>query len=434
MNESELLKDEVDANYQVLYTAHNSNDGTKIFPNPKSNEDDIFKAESHDVNPLIFYRLARPLKEKAVLPTLALETYFEKTDLHGVKIEVTPDYSFEKNKDIIKIKKEKYNKTVDSIKNFEDKFDNELLEALESYISKNNIDFFNNSNTEINATDLEFSSKELKAKPAKEIQPRINAYISFNENFKKVIPFVLLDEALIKEVTEGKAEVKADTLSVLFMVSKSLAFRSTKNSYIKKIADSLPTNYEEPEVHFNRRLILHKKDRGKVDHKGEWTTFGTCMKKLKETNYNSLKKSSSSTKAWRAQFMGEGSIDAGGPYRESLTNITDELYSPCLPLLIPTQNNKNDHGLGRDLWTINPSSTSPSHLEMYKFLGALMGLAFRAGHVMDLKFPSIFWKKFIGEPIVLDDLHYYDAYAVQALKDVEKVKSQVSYYKFTHEK
>jgi hypothetical protein len=425
LDPDEFLQKEASEDFKALYVAHNTNGEEKIIPIPKSDEHSVFKPEEHDINPVIFYRLSRPLKDKVSLPSLNLDKYFEKTENHGFKIEVTPDYSFEKNKSLIKIHKEKYNKTVNTIKKFDEKFDAELLEATEAYISKNGIDFFSNPTTEINASECEFPSKELKAKAVKDVQARLNAFLSFNENFTKVIPFVILDEEMIKQVTDGKTEVKADTLSVLFMVSKSLAFRSTKNSYIKKIADSLPTNYDCPEIQFNRRLIQHKKSKGKVDNKGEWTMFGVTMKAVKDKKYECLRVSNSSTKAWRANFTGEGSIDAGGPYRDSLSVITEEINSSCLPLLIPTQNHKNDHGLGRDLWTINPSSTAPSHLEMYKFLGALMGMAFRAGQVLDLKFPSLFWKRFIGEPVTLDDLSYCDAYAVQAIKDIENVKFEV---------
>jgi hypothetical protein len=422
----EFLEKEAGESFKVIYAAHNVHGEEKIVPVPKSDEHSIFKPEEHDMNPLVFYRLSRPLKDKTTLPSLHLDKYFEKTENHGFKIEITPDYSYEKNKSLINIHKEKYTKTVNTIKKFNDALDGELLEAAESYISKNGIDFFTNPTTEINASECEFQSKELKAKSVKDVQARLNAFLSFNENFTKVIPFVILDEEMIKQVTDGKTEVKADTLSVLFMVSKSLSFRSTKNSYIKKIADGLPVNYDEPQVQFNRRLIMHKKDKGKVDNKGEWTMFGEAMKVSKEKKYETLRVANSSSKSWNANFVGEGSIDAGGPFRDSISAITDELNSACLPLLIPTQNHKNDHGLGRDLWTINPSSTAPSHLEMYKFLGALIGMAFRAGHVMDLKFPSIFWKKFIGEPVTIDDLNYSDAYAVQAIKDVEKVQSEVN--------
>jgi len=37
--------------------------------------------------------------------------------------------------------------------------------------------------------------------------------------------------------------------------------------------------------------------------------------------------------------MGEGSQDAGGPFRESLVNMCDELQSDALPLLIKSPNN-----------------------------------------------------------------------------------------------
>ena len=424
----ELLEKEAGEEFRPVYLAHNMSGENNIFPTPKSSEDTIFEHEGHDINPLIFYRLSRPLKDKAPLPYLKLGSYFEETEHFGLKIEVVPDYSFEKNKAIINLHKEKYTKTVNSIKKFNEKLDGELLEAIETYFSNSSVDFFCNLSIQVNATDCEFNSRELKKLPSKEIQSRLNAFLSFNENFTKVIPFVLLDEEMIKEVTDGKTEVKTDTLSILFMISKGLSFRCTKNSYIKKIADTLPTNYDEPEVNYNRRLIQHKKDRGRVDNKGEWTSFGITMKKVMEKNYEYLRVQNSSYKAWKANFVGEGSIDAGGPYRESLSNITDELYSSCLPLLIPTQNHKNDHGLGRDLWTINPSATSPINLEMFKFLGALVGMAFRAGHVIDLKLPSLFWKRFIGEPVNFDDLHCSDAYAVQAIKDVEKIKLQVNFY------
>lgn len=113
--ESELLNDEEDNSYPI-YVAHNAQGENKILPVPKSNDVDIFGLESHDVNPLIFYRLARPLKEEAKLPTLNLTNYFDESEYHGLKIEIAPDYTFEKNKDIIKLQQDKYNKTEASIK------------------------------------------------------------------------------------------------------------------------------------------------------------------------------------------------------------------------------------------------------------------------------------------------------------------------------
>lgn len=79
----------------------------KIFPIPTADEKTVFEPQSHDVNPVIYYRLARPLKSKKNLPTLNLKDYHEISEEYGLKIEVQPDYSYEKNKSVIKMQKEK---------------------------------------------------------------------------------------------------------------------------------------------------------------------------------------------------------------------------------------------------------------------------------------------------------------------------------------
>jgi E3 ubiquitin-protein ligase HERC2 len=49
-----------------------------------------------------------------------------------------------------------------------------------------------------------------------------------------------------------------------------------------------------------------------------------------------------------------------------------------LPILIPTPNNKNNHGQYRECWMLNPSATSPTHLELLKFFGYFIGMAIRS--------------------------------------------------------
>ena len=43
-------------------------------------------------------------------------------------------------------------------------------------------------------------------------------------------------------------------------------------------------------------------------------------------------------RVFRANFKGESSIDASGPYREAMDNISSELCTSVLPILIPTEN------------------------------------------------------------------------------------------------
>jgi hypothetical protein len=80
---------------------------------------------------------------------------------------------------------------------------------------------------------------------------------------------------------------------------------------------------------------------------------------------------------FKVEFIGEGGIDAGGPYNEVISCITDELQSRFLPLFVPTSNNVHNVGEHRDAWIINPSATSALALDMFLFLGKMLGVAIR---------------------------------------------------------
>ena len=53
------------------------------------------------------------------------------------------------------------------------------------------------------------------------------------------------------------------------------------------------------------------------DHKGEHTIFGQVYNYLKKGgDFTCFRQNSTDSKAYRANFIGEASIDAGGPFRE----------------------------------------------------------------------------------------------------------------------
>ena len=104
------------------------------------------------------------------------------------------------------------------------------------------------------------------------------------------------------------------TLSFAFLQGKNLAFQSIKMSFIKNIVSQLNTSYDQAEVSVKRRIISRMKEEGKIDHKGEFSMFAQIWKKLKEVSYAPLKKNDADSQPWRITFVGEGSIDAGGPY------------------------------------------------------------------------------------------------------------------------
>ena len=107
---------------------------------------------------------------------------------------------------------------------------------------------------------------------------------------------------------------------------------------------------------------------------------------------SNFRKKSVDGRIYRINFRGEGSIDAGGPFRDSLTNIVAEMEQGLVPLLIKSPNNRNDHGSNRDCFILNPASTSPAHLEQYKFLGAFIAFAILSKSPIPLNLAPTVWK------------------------------------------
>jgi E3 ubiquitin-protein ligase HERC2 len=124
-------------------------------------------------------------------------------------------------------------------------------------------------------------------------------------------------------------------------------------------------------------------------------------------------------RCWYASFVGEASIDAGGPFRESLDDLAKELESGVLPLLIKSPNNKNGHGSDRDCFILNPAARSPTHLEMFKFFGALLCFHIGTKAPTPIHLAPLVWKQILGDPLELEDLENIDAYSYQVLKDLK---------------
>ena len=55
-------------------------------------------------------------------------------------------------------------------------------------------------------------------------------------------------------------------------------------------------------------------DNGVVDHTGEVSVFGQVWRALKQDKFKSFKKNNPDSRCWKVSFLGEASIDAGGPY------------------------------------------------------------------------------------------------------------------------
>lgn len=170
----------------------------------------------------------------------------------------------------------------------------------------------------------------------------------------------------------------------------------------------------------SRHLAQSFRDSGKCDHNGEYTIFGQIHKKYKKSEdfVTGFRRNGVDQMAFKTFFEGEGSDDWGGPFRETLANMVEELESDVLPLLIKTSNHRNEHGSYKDCFIPNPCATSPSHETMFKLMGSLLGFNLRTKSSLDWHFPPLFWKMLLEEPLSLGDFEDSDTYSYQMLREI----------------
>ena len=111
-------------------------------------------------------------------------------------------------------------------------------------------------------------------------------------------------------------------------------------------------------------------------------------------------------------------MDYGGPFRDSLVNISRELETGVLPLLIKTPNNRTNAGTNRECYLLNPEAASPTHLEMFHFLGCIIGFGIMSKSPVPLNLAPTFWKQLLGDQLSFLDLDGIDTFSAGALKDL----------------
>lgn len=77
-------------------------------------------------------------------------------------------------------------------------------------------------------------------------------------------------------------------------------------------------------VTVRRRKAYAFRDSGACDHEGTQTVFGQIFQQMKKNGSKSsecFRVNEVDRQVMEVKFMGEGSVDRGGPYRDTLTNM-----------------------------------------------------------------------------------------------------------------
>lgn len=108
------------------------------------------------------------------------------------------------------------------------------------------------------------------------------------------------------------------------------------------------------------------------------------------------------------KFVGESVDDCGGGFSESIAEMCDELQNGSVPLLIQTPNGRGEAGTNRDCFLLDPTLVTVLQMNMFRFLGVLMGIAVRTGSPLSLNLAEPVWRQLTGEVLRPSDLTEVD--------------------------
>ncbi|CAB3375688.1 Hypothetical predicted protein [Cloeon dipterum] len=199
---------------------------------------------------------------------------------------------------------------------------------------------------------------------------------------------------------------------------------SAKEATFRKVVQATMVRDKQhgPVIELNR--IQVKRARGKfglAGPDGTKSVFGQLVSRMTLLTQESL---FLPHRVWKVKFVGESVDDCGGGYSESIAEMCDELQNGSLPLLIGTPNGREENGTNRDCFIFNPASGSPLHLQMFNFLGILMGIAVRTGSPLSLVLAEPVWKQLAGQELSPADLTELDRDYVPGLMCIRDMEDK----------
>lgn len=130
-------------------------------------------------------------------------------------------------------------------------------------------------------------------------------------------------------------------------------------------------------------------------------------------------------RGFKVKFVGEASDDYGGPYRETISNICNELQSPTSPLMLLSPNGQHALGSNRSSYTPRPSASHAADLAHFRFFGKLIGCSLlQRDTTLDLELSPHVWKILVGSRLEAVDLAAFDEAAFNSLVRLRHIEEE----------
>lgn len=256
---------------------------------------------------------------------------------------------------------------------------------------------------------LSFRGSSMSEMHLIDIQARILLFESLNKHFEELLPVMNI--------------LNDDPLSLGAMIRKCnrYIFMSVKQPLLDRViaATVITSGYEMP-VQLALDNVQSMSSREKNGGSGsDVNCFVQAFRQLKKRESSVYRHVFSTDRVFQISFVGESGIDAGGVFREGVSRIVEDLFSEHFNLLLLSPNGKHEVHSNMEKYIPNPSFVDPLSIQMFEFIGRLMGMSLRVKLCLPFEFPSLVWKKLAGEEATFEDLLGVDAISCRLLMEIK---------------
>ncbi|XP_052273526.1 E3 ubiquitin-protein ligase HECTD3-like [Dreissena polymorpha] len=191
-----------------------------------------------------------------------------------------------------------------------------------------------------------------------------------------------------------------------------------------------------PKLFINRRTAMEHRCDPAADPEYKNSIFMQIYEGLKPRDRMSkplnYRWSSRYEQWWECKFVSEGVIDQGGGFRDSMSDLSEELCPSSseglvpLPYFIRSPNQFcEDSNINRDVFVPNPQCRD---FPRYEWIGQLMGACLRGKENLVLSLPRFVWKRLVGERVTWErDYSTVDASSVKLIDTLEMSESTADF-------
>lgn len=242
-----------------------------------------------------------------------------------------------------------------------------------------------------------------------EVQIRILMICYFNKSLQDVLSFIDFRDCNPNSLG---SRLKRQSQYILPHLKKPLLDKAIALSNVLNRRD-LPA-----QLKLDSAQALRSEDERRNEPSDSTCCFVQAFQQLRDKDSVIYRYSANGDHIFRLKFLNESGIDEGGVFREGMTRIAEDLFSPHFNLFILCPNGVHNVFSNMDKYVPNLKHTSDLTSRMFEFIGKLIGMSLRAELCLPFELPSVIWKGLIYEETSKSDLMNIDALLVNYLDSI----------------